>query len=132
MSTAIEPFKLAIPESQLDDLRKRLDLTRWIEEETVDDWSQGVPLAKMKPLIDHWRNRYDWRRCEKILNDFGQFKTEIDGVDIHFLHVRSPYPKAMPLLMTHGWPGSVVEFLKVIGPLVDPVAHGGKAEDAFV
>jgi len=131
MTTAIEPFTLAIPESQLDDLRKRLDLTTWVEEETVDDWSQGVPLAKMKALVDYWRNQYDWRRCEKILNDFGQFKTEIDGIDIHFLHVRSPEPNAMPLLLTHGWPGSVVEFFKVIGPLTDPVAYGGKAEDAF-
>ena len=131
MSTTIEPFTATIAEAQLDDLRTRLDLTRWEEQETVDDWSQGVPLAKMKALVDYWRNGYDWRRCEKILNDFGQFKTEIDGVDIHFLHVRSPHPNAMPLLMTHGWPGSVVEFFKVIGPLVDPVAHGGKAEDAF-
>ena len=131
MSDAISPFTLDIPQTDLDDLHRRLDATRWPERETVGDWSQGAPLAKVRALCEHWRHRYDWRRCEARLNGFGQFKTEIDGLNIHFLHVRSPHPGAMPLLVTHGWPGSVIEFVKVIGPLTDPVAHGGKAEDAF-
>jgi pimeloyl-ACP methyl ester carboxylesterase len=127
----IEPFTLAIPQAELDDLKDRLARTRWPEQETVDDWSQGAPLAKVKALCDYWRDSYDWRRCETVLNGLGQYKTEIDGLGIHFLHIRSPEPNALPMIMTHGWPGSVIEFMKVIGPLTDPVAHGGKAEDAF-
>ena len=131
MSDAIQPFVLNIPQDQLDDLNHRLGHTRWPERETVADWTQGAPLAKVQALCDHWRHRYDWRRFEAALNGLGQFKTEIDGLGIHFLHVRSPHPGAMPLLLTHGWPGSVAEFMKVIGPLTDPVAHGGDAADAF-
>jgi pimeloyl-ACP methyl ester carboxylesterase len=131
MSDAVTPFTLAIPEADLDDLRRRLDNTRWPEKETVDDWTQGSPLAKVQALCAYWRNDYDWRRAEAKLNGLGQFKTEIDGLAIHFLHVRSKHENAMPLLITHGWPGSVMEFMKVIGPLTDPTAHGGKAEDAF-
>jgi epoxide hydrolase len=131
MSEQITPFRIEIPEADLDDLRRRLRLTRWPEPETVDDWSQGVPLAYMRELCDYWLQSYDWRACETSLNRFPQFRTEIDGVGIHFLHVASPEPGALPLVMTHGWPGSVVEFRNVIGPLTDPVAHGGEATDAF-
>jgi epoxide hydrolase len=129
--TAIRPFTVAVPQDQIDDLHRRLDSARWPERETVDDWSQGVPLAALRKLVAYWREGYDWRACEARLNAFGQFVTEIDGLDIHFLHVRSPEAGAAPLILTHGWPGSVVEFLDSIGPLTDPVAHGGKAEDAF-
>ncbi len=131
MNTAITPFVLDVPQADLDDLQRRLANTRWPERQTVDDWSQGAPLAKVRALCDYWRMGYDWRRCEARLNGLGQFKTEIDGLGVHFLHVRSPHPNALPLLITHGWPGSVIEFLKVVGPLTDPVAHGGGAEDAF-
>ena len=131
MNTNIQPFHLSIPESQLVDLRRRLELTRWPDPETVGDWSQGVPLVQAKALVEHWQTKYDWRRCEAMLNGLGQFTTEIDGVAIHFLHVRSKHENAMPMIMSHGWPGSVIEFHKVIGPLTDPTAHGGKAEDAF-
>ena len=131
MDTTIEPFNLDVPQGALDDLRDRLARTRWPDAETVDDGSQGPPLAKVRALAEHWREGYDWRRCERLLNGFGQFRTDIDGLGIHFLHVRSPEPDALPLLMTHGWPGSVLEFRDVIGPLTDPVAHGGRAEDAF-
>ncbi len=131
MTNAITPFVLDVPQADLDDLQRRLTSIRWAERETVDDWSQGAPLAKVRALCDYWRTGYDWRRCEARLNGLGQFKTEIDGLGVHFLHVRSPHPNALPLLITHGWPGSVIEFLKVIGPLTDPVAHGGRAEDAF-
>ena len=131
MSDTVTPFTLAVPQAQLDDLAARLAATRWPEKETVADWTQGSPLAKVQALIEHWRTRYDWRACEARLNALGQFKTNIDGLDIHFLHVRSKHPNAMPLIVTHGWPGSVIEFMKVIGPLTDPTAHGGKAEDAF-
>jgi len=131
MSDAIRPFRIAVPDTVLDDLRARLRNTRWPERETVDDWSQGVPLAWMREVCDHWANRYDWRAREAALNRFEQFVTPIDGLDVHFVHVRSPHPGAMPLVITHGWPGSIVEFHKVIGPLADPVAHGGRAEDAF-
>ena len=131
MSEAITPFTLAVPQAELDDLARRLDATRWPERELVNDWSQGAPLARVQALCQHWRNKYDWRRIEARLNALGQFKTGIDGLDIHFLHVRSRHANAMPLLLTHGWPGSVIEFMKVIGPLTDPTAHGGKAEDAF-
>lgn len=131
MTTSIQPFHLSIPESQLVDLRRRLELTRWPDPETVDDWSQGVPLVQAKALVEHWLTKYDWRRCEAMLNRLGQFTTEIDGVSVHFLHVRSKHENAMPMIMSHGWPGSVIEFHKVIGPLTDPTAHGGNAEDAF-
>lgn len=131
MSDAIRPFKLEVPQAELDDLQRRLAATRWPEKEAVGDWTQGSPLAKVQALVEHWRTRYDWRRAEARLNGLGQFKTEIDGLDIHFLHVRSKHPNALPLLITHGWPGSVMEFIKVIGPLTDPEAHGGRAEDAF-
>ena len=130
-SSAITPFRVQVPQALLDDLTLRLSMTRWPEKETVADWSQGVPLNRMKELASYWQHRYDWRRAEAQLNAFPQFRTEIDGLGIHFLHVRSSNPNALPLILTHGWPGSVFEFLKTIGPLVDPVAHGGKAEDAF-
>lgn len=128
---SITPFVLAVPPAALDDLRQRLALTRWPSPETVADWSQGARLARVQALCAHWRDHYDWRRCEAQLNAWGQFRTTIDGLGIHFLHVRSPHAEALPLLMTHGWPGSVLEFHKVIGPLTDPVAHGGAARDAF-
>ena len=131
MSDAISPFTLAVDQAELDDLARRLDATRWPDKETVADWTQGSPLAKVQALCDHWRHRYDWRRCEAHLNGLGQFRTEIDGLGIHFLHVPSPHPNALPLVITHGWPGSVMEFMKVIGPLTDPTAHGGSASDAF-
>src|SRR5918997_2776454 len=127
----IERFDLAVPRSELDDRRDRLLRTRWPERETVDDWSQGIPLTYLQDLCAYWAQRYDWRRAEAALNAVGQYRTEIDGLGIHFLHARSPHPGALPLLMTHGWPGSVVEFLKVIGPLVDPAAYGGAVGDAF-
>jgi pimeloyl-ACP methyl ester carboxylesterase len=131
MSDAITPFTLEIPQADLDDLNRRLDHTRWPDRETVDDWTQGSPLERVRALCEHWRGRYDWRRFELMLNGLGQFKTVIDGLNIHFLHVRSPHAHAMPLILTHGWPGSVAEFMKVIGPLTNPEAHGGKASDAF-
>ena len=125
------PFRIEIPESELRDLRARLRRTRWPERETVDDWSQGVPLAYVRELCDYWADGYDWRATEARLNALPQFRTEIDGLGIHFLHVRSPHADALPLVVTHGWPGSIVEFLDVIGPLSDPTAHGGDAADAF-
>lgn len=131
MSDAITPFTLAIPQAQIDDLHRRLDNTRWPEREPVQDWSQGAPLSKVQALCDYWRTKYDWRRIEARLNGFGQFKTKIDGLDIHFLHVRSPHENALPLLLTHGWPGSVIEFVKIIEPLTNPTKFGGRAEDAF-
>jgi len=131
MSQIITPFVLNVPESVLQNLRNRLRETRWPEAETVRDWSQGVPLSRAKALIDHWQNHYDWKRCEAMLNGFGQFRTEIDDLGIHFLHVRSPHAQALPLLITHGWPGSIIEFHKIIGPLVDPPAYGGDPADAF-
>lgn len=131
MSEDIRPFHLDIADGELADLHARLDQARWPERETVSGWEQGVPTDRLRALVDHWRHGYDWRRCEAMLNAFGQYKTLIDGIDVHFLHIRSPHEGAMPLLLTHGWPGSVVEFHKVIGPLSDPVAHGGDAADAF-
>jgi pimeloyl-ACP methyl ester carboxylesterase len=127
----ITPFEIQIPEADLDDLRRRLADTRWAEDETVDDWSQGIPAAYLKEVCSYWAKEYDWREREARLNRFPQFKTEIDGLGIHFIHVASPEPGALPLVMTHGWPGSVVEFQKVIEPLTHPTAHGGRAEDAF-
>ena len=128
---AITRFVLDVPQSAIDDLHRRLDAARWPDLETVSDWSQGVPQRKLHELVEYWRNDYDWRRLEQRLNNLGQFITEIEGVSIHFLHVRSPNPDAMPLILTHGWPGSIVEFLACTGPLSDPAAHGGDAGDAF-
>ena len=130
-SDAATPFRIDIPQQALDDLRARLAGTRWPEAETVDDWSQGVPLAYLRELCDHWADGYDWRATEQRLNALPQFRAELDGLGIHFLHVRSPHPDAFPVVLTHGWPGSIVEFLKVIGPLTDPTSHGGTAADAF-
>ena len=127
----ITPFKVDIAEAQLEDLRNRLDNTRWPEREAVSDWSQGIPLSYTRELAEYWRNDYNWRRWETKLNGWDQFTTEISGLDIHFLHVRSPHENALPMVVTHGWPGSIVEFHKIIEPLTNPVAHGGKAEDAF-
>ncbi|QRN95316.1 epoxide hydrolase [Archangium violaceum] len=127
----VTPFRVSIPQAALNDLERRLAATRWPERETVNDWSQGVPLAKAQALIAYWRDQYDWRKFETRLNAFPQFRTQLDGLGIHFLHVKSSHPDALPLLLTHGWPGSIVEFLKVIGPLTEPTRYGGKAEDAF-
>lgn len=118
--SAISTFTLDIPQAQLDDLNQRLDLARWPDKETVADWSQGTPLAALQDLVGYWRNQYDWRRCESRLNALGQYTTEIQGLDIHFLHVRSARSDAVPLLMTHGWPGSVIEFMGVIDALTNP------------
>jgi pimeloyl-ACP methyl ester carboxylesterase len=131
VSSGIAPFQLNVPAADLDDLRIRLLNTRWPEREAVTDWSQGIPLAYVQELCAYWADGYDWRRVEARLNALGQFRTELDGLMIHFLHVRSPEPDALPLLITHGWPGSVVEFLKVIEPLADPAAHNGDRRDAF-
>jgi pimeloyl-ACP methyl ester carboxylesterase len=128
---AIVPFTADIPDADIDDLMLRLRLTRWSDEETVDGWEQGVPLVAAKALVDYWLTTYDWRRFESRLNAYPQFKTTIDGLGIHFIHVRSRHAAALPVILTHGWPGSVVEFMKVIDPLVDPIAYGGRAEDAF-
>jgi pimeloyl-ACP methyl ester carboxylesterase len=127
----VRPFHVEVPEDELTDLRARIAATRWPSRELVPDRSQGVQLATIQELSRYWTDDYDWRRCESALNALPQFTTEIDGVDIHFVHVRSPHEGAMPLIMTHGWPGSVVELLGVIGPLTDPAAHGGAAEDAY-
>ena len=124
-------FTVHVPQGALDDLKKRLANTRWPNKEPVTDWSQGVPLAKAQALADHWGTRYDWRRVESTLNGLPQFRTQIDGLGIYFIHVRSKHENALPIILTHGWPGSIIEFLQVIGPLTDPTAHGGKAEEAF-
>lgn len=131
MTSAIRPFRIAVDDAVLDDLRARLRRTRWPEAELVGDWSQGAPLAWIQDVCRYWAEDYDWRRREALLNRFAQSTTTIDGLDIHFVHVRSPHPEAMPLIITHGWPGSIVEFHKVIEPLADPTAHGGNAADAF-
>ena len=128
---AIRPFAINFPDEDLADLRRRIDATRWPDRETAGDDSQGVPLAMMQDLARHWATGYDWRACEKKLNDLPNFITEIDGLDIHFIHVRSPHQDALPLIVTHGWPGSVIEQLKIIEPLTNPTAHGGTAADAF-
>ena len=128
---AIRPFRINVPEEALADLRRRVVATRWPERETVTDQSQGVQLAKIQPLIQYWGTDYDWRKAEAKLNALPQFVTTIDGVDIQFVHVKSRHPNAMPLIMTHGWPGSIFELLKVVGPLTDPTAYGGRPEDAF-
>ncbi|MEQ7123007.1 epoxide hydrolase family protein [Actinopolymorpha sp. B11F2] len=130
-SPEIRPFHLDIPRSDLDDLADRLARTRWPDELPGVGWTHGVPLDYLRDLVEHWRTSYDWRKHEAELNEFPQFTTEIDGQLIHFLHVRSPEPNALPLILSHGWPGSVVEFLDVIGPLTDPRAHGGDPADAF-
>jgi pimeloyl-ACP methyl ester carboxylesterase len=129
--TAVRPFRIHVPDSQLVDLRRRIRATRWPDRETVGDDSQGVPLAMMQLLADHWSTDYDWRRCEAKLNALPNFMTEIDGLDIHFIHVRSKHDNAMPLIVTHGWPGSVIEQLKIIDPLTNPTAYGASASDAF-
>ena len=130
-ATAIRPFRIEVPQERLADLRRRIEATRWPSRELVADRSQGVQLATTQALARYWTTDYDWRRVEARLNALSQFTTKIDGVDIHFIHVRSRHENALPLIMTHGWPGSVVELLDTIGPLTDPTAHGGAAEDAF-
>ena len=127
----VKKYRIRVPKSVLTDLKRRLANTRWPEREAVAGWSQGVPLAYMRDLVEYWRGDYDWNRCQDELNLLPQFITELDGLDIHFLHIKSHHKNAMPMIMTHGWPGSMLEFMKVIGPLTDPEAHGGKGEDAF-
>ena len=128
---SVEPFSVSVPQHAIDGLEQRLELTRWPERETVGDWSQGVPLKKAQALIAYWRDQYDWRQFESRVNAFPHYRTQIDGLGIHFIHVRSPHPNALPIILTHGWPGSFVEFMEVIGPLSDPTRFGGRAEDAF-
>ena len=129
--TAIRPFHVNVPEADLTELRRRINATKWPERETVTDQSQGVQLATIQKLAHYWGTEYDWRRCETQLNALPNFITEIDGLDIHFIHVRSKHDKALPLIVTHGWPGSIVEQLKIIDPLTNPTAHGASASDAF-
>jgi pimeloyl-ACP methyl ester carboxylesterase len=130
-ATAIRPFHVDVPDEALEDLRRRIAATRWPERETVADQSQGVPLAMMQELVRYWGTDYDWHKCEATLNALPHFVTEIDGLDIHFIHVRSPHEDALPLIVTHGWPGSIIEQLKIIDPLTNPTAHGASASDAF-
>jgi pimeloyl-ACP methyl ester carboxylesterase len=130
-ATAIRPFTVDIPQEELDELRRRIAATRWPSKELVADRSQGVQLDALQALARYWETDYDWRKAEAKLNALPQFTTEIDGVDIHFIHVKSPHADALPLIVTHGWPGSVMELLETVGPLTDPPAHGGRAEDAF-
>src|SRR5262245_20295933 len=127
----IRPFHISVPDEQLADLRRRIAATRWPDQETVSDRSQGVQLAKFQDVVRYWGTDYDWRKAEAKLNALPQFMTEIEGLAIHFIHVKSRHENALPLIITHGWPGSVIEMLEVIGPLTDPTAHGGSAEDAF-
>src|ERR1700716_3520963 len=129
--TAIRPFRVSVPDEQLADLRRRIAATRWPEKETVADDTQGVQLATIQELARYWMTDYDWRKCEARLNALPHFITEIDGLDIHFIHVRSQHEDALPLIVTHGWPGSIIEQLKIIGPLTNPTAHGARASDAF-
>jgi pimeloyl-ACP methyl ester carboxylesterase len=129
--TAIRPFRVNVPEEQLSELRSRINATRWPERETVTDQSQGVQLATIQKLARYWATEYDWRKIEARLNAYPQYITEIDGLDIHFIHVRSKHEGALPLIVTHGWPGSVIEQLKIIDPLTNPAAHGASAADAF-
>ena len=124
--TEIRPFQVDVPQQEIDELHRRIAATRWPTKELVDDRSQGVQLATVQELARYWTTDYDWRRCEARLNALPQFTTEIDGVDVHFIHVKSPHENALPLVMTHGWPGSVVELLETVGPLTDPTAHGGQ------
>jgi pimeloyl-ACP methyl ester carboxylesterase len=130
-ATEIHPFHVEIADEKLEELRRRIEATRWPSKELVDDRSQGVQLATMQALARYWATEYDWRRCEARLNALPQFTTEIDGIDVHFIHVKSQHENALPLIMTHGWPGSVIELLETVGPLTDPTAHGGRPEDAF-
>ena len=130
-ATAIRPFEGETPQADLDDLRARIVATRWPEKETVDDLSQGPPLATMQALAHYWATEYDWNKCEEKLDALPHFLTEIDGLDIHFIHIRSDHEDALPLIVTHGWPGSIVEQLKIIDPLTNPTAHGADASDAF-
>ena len=130
-STDIRPFRIEIPQADLEDLNDRLAATRWPDELPGVGWTYGTPVGYLKELAEYWRTSYDWREYEAKLNEFPQFTTTIDGQDIHFLHVRSPEPNALPLILTHGWPGSIVEFMRIIGPLTDPRAHGGNPADAF-
>jgi len=127
----VTPFKVHVTQAALDDLKQRLANIRWPNKEPVTEWSQGVPLGKAQALVEYWRTRYDWRRVESTLNGLPQFRTQIDGLGIYFIHVRSKHENALPIILTHGWPGSIIEFLQVIGPLTDPTAHGGKADEAF-
>src|SRR5262245_53025623 len=129
--TPIRPFQVSVPDAELTELRQRIAATRWPTKELVEDRSQGVQLATLRELARYWATTYDWRKCEARLNALPQFTTEIDGVEIHFIHVRSRHENALPLIITHGWPGSVIELLETVGPLTDPTAHGGAAEDAF-
>jgi len=129
--TAVRPFRVEVPEAELADMLRRIKTTRWPEKETVADTSQGVPLAPLQELARYWATDYDWRKCEAKLNALPQFITEIDGLDIHFIHVRSKHKGALPVIVTHGWPGSILEQIKLVGPLTDPMAFGGRAEDAF-
>jgi pimeloyl-ACP methyl ester carboxylesterase len=131
VSDAITPFRIEVTDEELDDLRRRLHATRWPNAETVDDWSQGVPLAYVQEVCRYWEEKYDWRAREARLNEFAHFRSELDGLGIHFIHARSPHQNALPIVITHGWPGSIVEFHKVIEALADPTAHGGDAADAF-
>src|SRR5262249_53979041 len=128
---AVRPFHVHAPEAQLTELRRRINATVWPERETVTDASQGVQLATMQALARYWATEYDWRKVEARMNAYPQFLTEIDGLDIHFLHVRSKHQNALPLIVTHGWPGSIIEQMKIIDPLTNPTAHGGSASDAF-
>src|SRR5215207_5733509 len=130
-TATIRPFRIDVPEADLVDLRQRIVAMRWPEQETVTDASQGVQLATTQALARYWATEYDWRKVEARLNRLPQFITEIDGLDIHFIHVKSPHENALPLIVTHGWPGSIIEQLKIIDPLTNPTAHGGTAEDAF-
>lgn len=127
----IAPFTVEIPQSAIADLNRRIDMTRWPEKETVDDWSQGVPLAALQDFVAYWRHGYDWYACQQMLNYWGMFETEIDGLMIRFIHVRSSHAGAQPLLLTHGWPGSILEFRRCIAPLTEPEQHGGSVQDAF-
>jgi hypothetical protein len=129
--TEIRPFRVDMPEEAIADLRRRIGATRFPSKELVDDRSQGVQLATSRELARYWTTDYNWRACEERLNALPQFTTEIDGVNVHFIHVKSRHENALPLIMTHGWPGSVIELLETVGPLTDPTAHGGSAEDAF-
>ena len=131
MNNPIDHFVIDIPDPILEDLQQRLQRTRFPDEETVEDWDQGIPLSYVRELVDYWRDEYDWRQCEKLLNSWPNFITQIDDIDIHFIHQRSRYSQATPVLLTHGWPGSILEFRHLISRLTDPVAHGGTPDDAF-
>jgi len=131
VTEAVTPFRVVTSSAAISDARRRLQATHWPERETTDDWRQGVPLATAQVLAAYWRTAYDWRRLERRLNAYPQFRTEIDGLGIHFLHARSPHEHARPIILTHGWPGSIVEFLNIVNPLTNPTKHGGQPEDAF-